>query len=199
MRRSGRGLPRVRTWYQVKSTFGEAERSREGSVPASPPSAQPGLLPPPDWVPRGRDGARGEAAGAPGAAPAHDLPMASTTPLRAGGTGTGPHPRPESPPRRLRRATNFRARLPPASLLPARHVRQPCAPAPGGGTEGRRDRPGPGWGPPQLSCSGPLAPVIPAGGGGDPARFPLLCAPQEGASSITAVHTPSLASLMRLH
>ena len=102
MERSGEGLPWVRSSGSSKEhsrvTFFWAERSLEGSAPASPPSAQPARPAVPtrvggcggETVQQGAGRAQMRSSGLPPrAAPDLHLPMASSTPVRAGGAGAG--------------------------------------------------------------------------------------------------------------
>ena len=187
MERSGEGLPWVRSSVSSKEhsrvTFFWAERSLEGSAPASPPSAQPARPAVPTrvggWGGGGRCN-RGRGAhgwgrrGSPAAAPDLHLPMASSTPVRAGAPEPGAHPPPESPPLSPDKLSG----PPPALLLlPARLSTAPPPRRPGRPWPPVRDHPGlagvpnhcapPGsrplssllWGTP--TCSSPLCSLQP--------------------------------------
>lgn len=109
-------------------TFFWAKKSREGSALASPPSAQPGPAVPTRLGLAGAGaggGARLGAMGLPrGQPPSSTYPWRARFPRELGALGPAriPPPESQSPP-----PTNFPARLPPRSLLPAR---PPVAPPP---------------------------------------------------------------------
>lgn len=147
-------------------------------------------------------GPRGEAAGAPGAAPAHDLPMASTSPLRAGGTGTGPHPRP-SP--RLAAAAARQTFRPASRLRPSSPPATSASPAPPrleAGPRGAGTAPGLAGGPPAILLWAPR-PCHPRWGGTPHAS--LSCAPrrkehpQSLQSTLLVRPLQRVCTLMRLH